>query len=270
MGNQVTAETRNLWSVTTLIKMGLGTNPALVNWAVRTTAEYAIDNQAAWAPLATADRDAAVKVLADARWQKSGKAAARGSDVHRAAEQIALGLVPEVEPHIVPYVEQYRRFLETHEPTFLMSEAPVYNVTQHYAGTTDGVLELDGRPLIFDIKTTDKDLDAKSRPPYPEVALQLAAYSRAELVGLLSEKREVNYARYYVYDQDQHHEPMPPVDGAVCIVVSPFDCRLIPVRIDDDVYRTFLHVRECARWSVDTSRRVIGPEITAAAQKSAA
>lgn len=259
--------TINLWSVTTLIKLGLGTSTPLVNWAVRTTAEYAIDNQKAWAPLATADREAAVKVLADARWQKSGKAAARGSDVHRAAEQIALGQEPDVEEHILPYVDQYRRFLDTHAPTFQMAEAPVYNVSQHYAGTTDGVMEIAGRTVIFDLKTTDKDLDARSRPPYPEVALQLAAYSRAELVGLLSEKREVNYARYYVYDAAGHHEPMPTVDGAICIVISPYDCRAIPMRVDDEVYRVFLHVRECARWSVDTSRRVIGPEITSAARE---
>jgi hypothetical protein len=263
----VNDEARNLWSVTTLIKLGLGTSPALVNWAVRTTAEYAIDNQAAWAPLATADRDAAVKVLSDARWQKSGKAAARGSDVHRAAEQLALGVDADVEEHIFPYVQQYRRFLETHAPAFQMAEAPVYNLTQHYAGTTDGIMAIAGRVVIFDLKTTDKAPDAKTRPPYPEVALQLAAYSRAELVGLLSEKREFNYARYYVFDPAAHHEPMPVVDGAICIVISPFDCRVIPIRIDDEIFRAFLHVRECARWSVDTSRRVIGPEITAAARR---
>jgi hypothetical protein len=263
------SEQANLWSVTTLLKLGLGTSPALVGWAVRTTAEYALDHTDALAPLAAADRGAAIKVLTDARFQKSGKAAARGTDVHHAAEQIALGQTPDVEPHIRPYVDQYLGFLERHQPTFLMAEAPVYNLSQRYAGTTDGIMELGGRQLIFDLKTTDKDLDAKTRPPYPEVALQLAAYSRAELVGLLSEKREVNYARYYVYDEAAHHEPMPAVDGAVCIVVSPFDCRVIPVRIDDDVYATFLHVRECARWTVDTSKHVIGPEITAAASVAA-
>jgi len=262
------AEQQNLWSVTTLIKQGLGTSPALVNWAVRTTAEYAVRNQEAWAPLAKADEAAAIKVLMDARWASTDRASARGTDVHRAAEQLALGVEPDVEEHILPYVHRYVEFLERHRPRFLLAEAPVYNVTQHYAGTTDGIMELDGRPVIFDIKTSDKNVDAKSRPPYPEVALQLAAYSRAELVGLLSEKREVNYARYYVYDPAGHHEPMPPVDGAVCVVVTPYDCRAIPIRIDDEVFRVFLHVREAARWTLDTSRRVIGPEITAPASTS--
>lgn len=261
----------NLWSVTTLSKLGLGTGPQLVNWNARVPAETAFDKiKTLQAFVEDGDRDGAVKWLMESRWQKSSTAATRGTDVHRAAEQIALGHEPEVEPHIRPYVDQYVGLLERHEPRFLLAEAPVYNVTQHYAGTTDGIMELDGRPLIFDIKTTDKDLDAKSRPPYPEVALQLAAYAHAELVGLLSEKREVNYSRYYVFDPNGNHEPMPPVDGAVCIVVSPFDCRLIPVCIDDEVFRVFLHVRECARWTVDISKRVIGPEITSAAKEVAA
>ncbi len=258
----------NLWSVTTLIKAGLGTGQALVNWNARQPAETAFDKiKTLQAFVEDNDRPGAVRWLMDSRWQKSGTAATRGTDVHIAAEQIALGNTYDVEPHIQPYVDQYLGLLERHQPRFLMAEAPVYSPSKGYAGTTDGVMELDGRPLIFDIKTTDKDLDAKSRPPYPEVALQLAAYSRAELVGLLSEKREVNYQRYYVYDPAQHHEPMPAVDGGVCIVVSPYDCRLIPIRIDDEVYRCFLHVRECARWSLDISKRVIGPEITAGKEK---
>lgn len=266
--------TQNLWSVTTLLKLGLGTGPALVNWAVNTSVDYALNNAKNLEGLYRDDPKAAVKVAADARFAASGKAAARGTDVHIAAEKIALGTAAgvddlDLEPHLIPYVERYLEMLDRHRPTFLMAEAPVYNVTQHYAGTTDGIMELDSRPVIFDLKTTDKDASAKSRPPYPEVALQLAAYSRAELVGLLSEKREVQYARYYVYDPGQHHEPMPTVDGAVCIVISPTDCRVVPVRIDDEVWRIFRHVRECARWTVDVSKRVIGPEITAAAEVAA-
>lgn len=255
----------HLYSVTTLIKEGLGTPRGLVNWHATQPLRWAAENIDAFAALVKADPDAAVNTAADSRYAKSGKAAARGTDLHTAAEALALGQQPDVEPHILPYVDQYRMFLERHEPEFLMAEAPVYNVAQHYAGTCDGIMRLGGRTVIFDLKTTDKPPDAKSRPPYPEVALQLCAYARAELVGLLSEKREVNYRRYYVYSPDQHHEPMPPVDGAVCIVVSPYDCRVFPVRIDDEVYRAFLHVRECARWRIDISGRVIGPQITAPA-----
>ncbi len=255
----------NLWSVTTLIKAGLGTGQALVNWNARQPAEAAFDKfKTLQAFVEDKDRDGAVKWLMDSRWQKSGTAAARGTDVHKAAEAIALGADYEVEDHIRPYVDQYLGFLERFEPKFLMSEAPVYSLTHNFAGTTDGVMEINGRTLLFDIKThADAPGEKKTRPPYPEAALQCCAYSRAELVGLISEKREVNYSRYYVFSPDDHHEPMPKVDGAVCITISPFDCRVIPLRIDDEVWRCFLHVRECARWSLDISKRVIGPEITA-------
>ncbi len=263
------AEPVNLWSVTTLNSYGTPMSGGLQDYLVKAPAERAYDRFDLLAQYRKDnDRDGAIKWLKQARYEKSDKAKARGTDVHIAAEAIALGQAYDVEEHIKPYVDQYLGLLERHEPRFLMAEAPVYNVSKNYAGTTDGIMELDGRPLIFDIKTTDKDLDAYSRPPYPEVALQLAAYSRAELVGLLSEKREVDYRRYYVYDPDGHHEPMPKVDGGVCIVVSPYDCRLIPIRIDDEVFRCFLHVREVARWTFDVSKRVIGPEITAGKERA--
>lgn len=256
---------QRLWSVTTLLKLGLGTSDALVNWAVRTTGEAAYDKLAVLKAFQDeGDRDGAVKWLADQRWQTSGKAAARGTDLHKAAEHLALGQTPDVEDHILPYVEQYQAFLAKHAPTFLMSEAPVYNPTHGYAGTCDGVLELDGKRLVFDIKTTAHAPDSgKSRPPFPEVALQLTAYRRAEQVGVLSEMRYASGKRYYVYNPEGTHEPMPDTDGAVCIVVSPFDYMVVPVRTDDQTWKHFRHVMENARWQVAVSRDVFGPPITA-------
>lgn len=264
------SEPQRLWGVTTLLKLGLGTSDALVNWAVKTTAEYAIDNYDLVAPLAERDRAAAVKLLTDARWASSSKAAARGTDLHKAAEQLALGQTPDVEDHIIPYLEQYTAFLERHAPTFLMAEAPVYSPTFGYAGTCDGLIELDGQRLVFDIKTTAHAPDSgKSRPPFPEVALQLTAYRRADLVGVLSEQRYASGRRYYLFNPDADHQPMPESDGAVCVVVSPFDLMVVPVRTDDQTWRHFRHVMENARWQVSVSRDVFGPPITARAQMAA-
>lgn len=260
------AEPLELWSVTTLIKTGLGAGTGLVNWHAEQTAKYAVDEQEAWRPLAARDRDAAIRVLMGARWNSLDKAKARGTDVHRAAEQLALGVPVEIADELLPYVEQYRRWLELHEPEFLMAEAPVYSPQRgfQYAGTCDGIMRLAGRDLIFDLKTTDKPLDAKSRPPYPEVALQLAAYANAPEVGLLSEKQEdPRYGRYYVYHPELTIQPMPPVEGALAIVVSPYDCRAISVRIDAEVFRTFRHVRATALWQINTSKRVFGAELGA-------
>ncbi len=150
----VPATTTKLWSVTTLIKLGLGTADPLVNWAVNTTAGAAYDRHKIMSQFVE-DQEGAVKWLAGQRWQKTGKAMARGTDLHHAAEKLALGQPPEVEEHVLPYLEQYQRFLEEYRPTFLMAEAPVYNATFGYAGTLDGILELEGEPLVADIKTTE-------------------------------------------------------------------------------------------------------------------
>ncbi len=258
-----------LWSVTTLIKMGLGTSDALVNWAVNTTAEFAIDKHKAWAEL---DRDDALDLIKRARYRKSGAAMARGTNLHKAAESLALGVTPpDVDKVTRPYVEQYQRFLEDHQPTFLMAEAPVYNPDLGYAGTLDSILQIDGQVVVGDTKTTEHAIDAgRSRPPFPETALQLVAYRRATQVGVLSEQRYASGKRYYLFDPDAQHQPMPETDGAVVIVISPFDYQVIPVRTDDTVWRAFRHVMEAARWQVETSRNVVGPPITPTRREVAA
>ena len=104
------SDTINLYSATSMMKLAMGTGDALVNWAVNTTAEAAYDRYKILAQFhQDGDRAGAVKWLKDQRWQKSGQAAARGTDVHKAAEELALGLEPKIEDHILPYVEQYRR-----------------------------------------------------------------------------------------------------------------------------------------------------------------
>lgn len=256
-------EPLRLWSVTTLLRIGMGTSDPLVNWAVRTTAEAAVDRcNIVQAMLKDGDRDGAVKWLCDQRWATSRKALARGSDLHKAAEARALGQKPDIDPDNKPLLDQYDQFLEGFRPEFVMAEAPVYNVEAGYAGTLDAIARIDGKTVVCDIKTTAHGKDSeKMRPPYPEAALQLAAYRHATEVGVLSERRYASGKRYYLYDPEAQHEPMPEVDGAVCIVISPDDHLVVPVRTDEVVYRYFRHVVEAARWQVSVSREVFGPPI---------
>lgn len=265
------SDAQRLWSVTTLI--GAGTpKEALIGWAARVTAERAYDKAATLEAMrADDDRDAAIKWLTDARWEKSGSAALRGTTVHSFIEAYALGQTPEVHPDLEPYNQQILRFLDDHQPEFEAAESPVYNLTLGYAGTMDMILVVGGKRCIVDAKTTDKPLDARSRPPYGEVALQLAAYAHAEVVGVSpAVMRTHNSRRYYEYDPALAYEPMPELDGALALVVSPYDYRLIPVRLDDEVWRAFLAVREVARWNLDISKRVFGPTITPLAKEVAA
>jgi hypothetical protein len=181
-------------------------------------------------------------------------------------EQYAVHGAAVVPEGFEPWDEQIRRFLEEHQPVFQAAEAPVYNLRYGYAGTLDLILDIGGLRCIVDAKTTDKDPDdpeVRSLPPYAEVALQLVAYARAEMIGTSpATMRTVNRRRYYVYDPALGYEPMPPVEGALALVLGPTFYRLVPVAIDDQVWQCFGYVREAARWQLEVARRVLGPDIT--------
>lgn len=262
---------RRLWSVTTLI--GAGTpKEALIGWAARVTAERAYDKARILNEFRQDnDRDGAVKWLTDARWEKSGSAALRGTNVHSIIEAYALGQKPDVADELEPWHQQIRRFLDDHQPVFEAAESPVYNLDLSYAGTMDMILNVGGVRCIVDAKTTDKTPDARSRPPYGEVALQLAAYSRATLVGVSpAVMRTHSGRRYYEYDPELEYAPMPEIQGAFALVISPVDYQFVPTRLDDEVWRAFLAVREVARWNLDVSKRVFGPNVSPAPREVAA
>ena len=258
--------TVELVSATTLIKDALGTSAGLVNWAVNTTAEAAFDRHKILTQFVEdGDREGAVKWLRDQRWQKTGAAAARGTDVHRVAEALHLGEVVEYVEEIEPYVVQYRRFLEDFEPQFLLAEAPCYNRTFAYAGTLDGVAIIEGKPVVVDLKTTAHSPDSgKSRPPFPETAVQLTLYRNAEHVGLLADRREVQYRRYYSLtpEAEANLEPMPETEGGVVVVVSPFDYFVVPVDTSERMWKVCRHIIQVAKFQTELSKTVFGPVIS--------
>lgn len=255
---------QQLWSVTTILSEGVP-KPQLISWGCKVTALRAVEQHAILrAYLDGGDPNGAVKWLTGARWETQASAAGRGTAVHEIIEAYALGKKPDVPAEFEPWHRQIRRFLDDHQPEYEMSEAPVYNLEYGYAGTLDAILRVQGARCVVDMKTTDKGPDASSRPPYPDVALQLCAYSRAQLVGVgAATMRYSGKRRYYLFDPvNGQYEEMPPVDGALVLVVSPEDYTLTPARIDDTVWDAFLTAREMARWKLQTERAVLGPPIT--------
>lgn len=256
--------TTELVSATTLIKDALGTSPGLVAWAVNTTAEAAFDRHKILTQFVEdGDRDGAIKWLREQRFAKTGAAAARGTDVHRVAEALHLGQVIEYDEAIEPYVVQYRRFLEDFQPEFLLAEAPCYNLTYRYAGTLDGVAIIDGKTVVVDIKTTAHGPDSgKSRPPFAETAVQVTLYKMAEVIGLLAERKEINYRRYYQLADDAHTEPMPATEGGVVVVISPSDYLVVPIDTSERMWKVCRHVIQVAKFQTETSKTVFGPAAT--------
>ncbi len=256
--------TYTLWSVTTIIGNGLP-KPAIAGWQARSIAEYAVAN---WRQIGgmlgavrlartdeagvfiVSDPDAvagAVDWLKGAPWRESKRKMDVGSVVHAEAEAHVLGIPrPEPLPTIAPYVESFRHFLDDFKPEFELTEASVYNIKEGYAGTLDAIVRVGNRRLLVDYKT-GKDI-------YADVALQLAAYERAESVLL----------------PDGSSAPMLPVDGCVALHLREYDparpddrgYSVIPVATGQAAWDAFRYCREVMRWMEETSKNVLSQPMT--------
>lgn len=244
------------WSVTTIIGGGVP-KPALLPWGIKSVAEGAVTKRDTLramlndckTPEACADGhfceacDQTVRWLKSVPYTKRDRAADLGTLIHAWIEAHRLGKpMPVCPPDVIPYLRAFERFLADFNPVYEATEASVYNRTQRYAGTLDAIvtlqLPLAAAPARF-------ILDAKSgKGVYPEVGLQLAAYRYAEFIGL----------------PDGGEAPMPAVDGALALHLAPLRYRLIEVRADEDVFRSFLFAREVFRWQEETAKTVLGQE----------
>lgn len=276
-----------LWSVTSILNAL--DKPALLYWAAEQTAKAAIASARSLpARVEEEGEDAVVKWLRDARFRSRKdelSAAQLGTTVHGLAERWVLdGARPDtdvIESDIRHHVQiegdalatevvtvsamldHFGGFLDEFAPGFEAAELAVYSPTYGYAGTLDGIATIGGRRVVYDIKTTRKVTDSRGNPsgPYPEVALQLAAYRHAELAATWRPRRYERFRRrYYLLSATEQAAsvPVPETDGAVVIHVSPAALTVRPVRTDTEVFRAFLHTIEIARWSQQTSSTVIG------------
>jgi hypothetical protein len=254
------------WSVTTII--GALDKPALVHWSAIETAKAAVDGiDIVQSRLRNEGRDSAIDYLKGARFRRppgQRGAAELGTAVHAACEQYALtGTRPDVDGEVAPFVVQFDRFLQEFQPRYVATEVTVYEPEYSYAGTSDAFLNIDGMRLIVDYKTSRESFDAKGNPkgPYPEVALQLAAYRHASLAAVWRARRFESFRRrYYLLSAMEKAQaaPVPEVDGGVVIYLTPDRYGVYPVRCDESVFEQFLYVIEAARWSFETSKAVIG------------
>ena len=240
-------------SVTTILGRAIP-KPALINWAKRVTAEYAVENYGQLGDLIDTDPAGAIDWLKGAAWRQRDKAANIGTAVHAAVERMILGeswqdiadsLESEIERRMFA---QFASFVETCKPSFVMAEAPVFNREYGYAGTLDIVAEMDV-PLVGHIEDeTDTRrflIDVKTgKGVYAETALQLVAYRNAEFIGM----------------PDGSEAPMPPVDGAAVLHIRPDGWALVPVASGDREWAFFTRACFMARFEAE-SRDMIGRAI---------
>lgn len=227
-------------SVTTILSRGLP-KPALQHWAARSVAEYAYDNQEAWTKL---PRDGAVDLLKREPLRFTGKRARVGTAVHSAiAFYAALGEPPDdLTDEEWGYYNAALRYLTEHDVEILESEVTVWSRAHSYGGTFDLLQRRNGELEIADFKT--------SKAVYPDVALQLVAYARAEFIGR----------------QSGAEDPLPTVERGVIVRLDRSGSyEAVPASLDDDVFETFLATRCLFEWDRGLSRRVLGTPLVAAA-----
>lgn len=277
-GQKPADDDERMWSVTTII--GALDKPALLYWAAEQTATCAVDQlDTVRAMVNDGDRADTIKWLRDARFRRpkgERTAAELGTAVHEACEQFALtGTRPEVDPDVAPFLDQFDRWCQKFSPTYEAAEVTVYSPRYGYAGTCDAFLSVDGVRFIVDYKTSKKSYDARGKAtgPYPEVALQLAAYRFAELAAVWRPRRMEQFRRrYYLLGEAEKAMAVsvPEVDTGLVIHITPEHCDAYPVDCDASVYRSFLYVLEAARWQFQTSKTVIGLPLQPVAKEEVA
>lgn len=254
------------WSVTTIL--GCLKAEGLLYWTAEEAAKAAVNSAASLqARIEEEGREAVIKWLRDARFRRAKgerTAAELGTEVHAACEAYALtGQRPDVDAEVQPFLDQFDRWAQEFQPVYQAAEVTVYSPSYGYAGTCDAFLTVGGVRCIVDYKSSRKSFDNRGNPttPYPEVALQLAAYRHAEMAAVWRPRRMEQYRRrYYLLGAAEREMavPVPEVDTGLVIHITPDHCDAYPVECGPDIFESFLFVQEAARWQFQTSKTVIG------------
>jgi hypothetical protein len=165
-----TVDGRDLPSVTSILS--ILDKPALLPWAAGLAAKYAYAHP-------TDDHEAGAKAAAAHYREMSQEAMDIGTRVHALADQYLatgnMGDTKDDSDQVVTAALALLQWLDEAKYKSISGEKTVYSLVHGYAGTLDQAGTLDGEPVIMDFKTCGK-LPATA---YPEVHLQLCAYSRA-------------------------------------------------------------------------------------------
>lgn len=278
-------EDERMWSVTTILK-AFGDSEGLIYWSVNETAKAAVKGIKTLNTLVADDEDQALEWLAGARFRggKGERSATKlGEDVHAACEQyVVTGKRPAVgdqlpngqlDAEVQPYIDSFELWLDRFQPEYTAAEMTVYNPEFGYAGTLDGHVIVDGMPCILDYKTSKLSFDGrgKRKKPWVDVALQMAAYRYAPLAAVWRARRFEQYSRrYYLLNSDERElaVPTPVTEGGLCIQLTPQHCDVYPIDCGPEVFEAFLYAIEAARWSLFTSKKVLGEPLALLDQKA--
>lgn len=176
-GHRYEINGREVVGVTTILKTVIA-KEALVNWAVKMTADYMIENlrpNVAYTP------EKLLELAENAKKQhrlNKERAGTLGTDIHKWIETYIKAKIENTTTPAVPDgeykapIEGFLSWVNNGHVTFEESEKLVYSKKYDYAGTLDFIATVNGVKMLGDIKT--------SNYIYPEsYFLQLAGYKYA-------------------------------------------------------------------------------------------
>lgn len=223
---------------------------ALVPWAARRVAEFAVDNYDLFGRmLNAAGRGPTVKFLTDIPPQERDDAADRGTEVHWLIDPYIKGEPVEVPDDVLPYVRGYAQYVNDFDPRPIHTELVVASYQHSYMGTLDSLEEIPGYGgvCLVDWKT--------SRGIYGSHALQVAGYRYADVF----------------LDANGIEQPMPHVDKTYILHIKPDDYDLVPVQADETAFAKFLVALENYRENVqsDKLKKLLGEPVQPIAWEAA-
>jgi hypothetical protein len=219
----------NAPSVTSIV--GMLPAPYLPKWNSKVTAEAAVNNIGDINHMITYEsKTKAIEWLKASAERELHKAADTGTRVHEAVEQIILDPGYKYDDDLIPYIDGFHKFVEKFEPEWIHVEKSVFSVTHVYAGSFDAICKINNKNILLDFKTTRSGISAK-------VALQLAAYKNADVM----------------FDGDKEIE-IPRIDAGAALLLRPDKWSYQPLRIDDDIFATFLALRRTFEWESRQSK----------------
>lgn len=230
---------------------------ALLNWAVDTTVDFAVDN---WERLSRLPLSQRIRELKGARWGAKDQATGRGTHVHRLADRLVRGDRVPVPDEIAGHVQAYVRFLDEWDvrpvevevpvegellpATVQMVEQTLFSETHRYCGTLDLVADLDNpedpdgpqQRWLIDLLTSRSGV-------FGEKALQVNGY---------------RFAEWWVDPAGGLH-PIDDLGIERCGVLwlRPDGYDLVPIEASEASFRTFLYAKEIAAF-VENGRELVG------------
>lgn len=190
----------------------------------------------------------------------------RGTAVHQLLERHTLGEDFIVPSELQAHFENGVRFLADFCPDFLEIESVIYSDTYGYAGQFDWLARIPTaimRTVVVNKRTGElwEDKRDRSHPSYDpsfitvmgdyktgdkgikaSIALQLSAYAFGDFIGRV----------------DGTKDPLPHIDEYWGVSVRADDYEVIPVAVNEDTWKAFLHIRGTERWIREQAPKVLG------------